>query len=249
MEGGVGFLIDSNLKFREFNTSFTPSTFEVCLVEVKTENSKLLLVSIYRPPNGNSTLFCKEIDELFKLVKKEHEHIIVGLDHNLDLLKLHIHSPTLSFFEHTLDHELYPCITRPTRITKTSATLIDNIFVSDTLHDNMSASIVTCDLSDHLPCKVVLSGVRPLKNRLLKREIRRLRKKNIEKIAAGLTSINWTEELDTTSSNDCFNRFHDILCDQINDIAPLEVVTCKPKTMTKPWETPGIKRSVKKCKK
>ena len=241
-------MIDNNLKHREVHIKLEPTTFEFCSVEVKTENSKLLLLSIYRPPNGNSTQFCKEINELMNMVKGNHDHIIVGLDHNLDLLKLHIHSSTLKFFEDMLDLELYPCITRPTRITKSSATLIDNIFVSGLLHDTMTASIVTCDLSNHLPCKVVLGGVRPLKNSLRKKELRRLSNKNIQKIADGLTSINWHEELDTKSSNDSFNKFHDLLCKQIDKISPLEIVTCKPKSNEKPWETASVRRSNKKCK-
>ena len=45
---------------------------------------------------------------------------------------------------------LYPLITKPTRITSHSATLIDNIFTN--IHDfaHMS-SIIVCDISDNIP--------------------------------------------------------------------------------------------------
>ena len=52
---------------------------------------------------------------------------ILGLDHNLDLLEHSIHPKTQEFLEYILDQNLLPAITKPTRISKTSATLIDNI--------------------------------------------------------------------------------------------------------------------------
>ena len=50
------------------------------------------------------------------------------------------------------------------------------------------------------------------------------------------------------SSNDSFNKFHDLLCKQIDKISPLEIVTCKPKPNEKLWETASVRRSNKKCK-
>ena len=44
----------------------------------------------------------------------------------------------------------YPLILRPTRITSTSATLIDNIFVNS-LEDNFTSGLLLTNISDHLP--------------------------------------------------------------------------------------------------
>ena len=46
---------------------------------------------------------------------------------------------------------MVPCITKPTRITKSSATLIDNIFVPLNLVSSVSSYIVIEDMTDHLP--------------------------------------------------------------------------------------------------
>ena len=45
---------------------------------------------------------------------------------------------------------LYPLINRPTRITTTSATLIDNIFTSE-LENKIDSGLLVHDISDHLP--------------------------------------------------------------------------------------------------
>ena len=44
-----------------------------------------------------------------------------------------------------------PTITRPTRITSESATLIDNIYVSGNKLDNLLSGILVADISDHFP--------------------------------------------------------------------------------------------------
>ena len=46
------------------------------------------------------------------------------------------------------------CVTKPTRITHTSATLIDNIIVSQSIYANHLSHIITEDISDHLLCMV-----------------------------------------------------------------------------------------------
>ena len=61
--------------------------------------------------------------------KEKPKGIIIGLDHNLDFLKADKHHATNDFIQNNLDFGLIPTITRPTRITNTSATLIDNIIV------------------------------------------------------------------------------------------------------------------------
>ena len=58
---------------------------------------------------------------------------------------------TENFLKINPKNNILPCITRPTHITKTAATLIDNIFVSNTLHTNIESSITITDMFDHLP--------------------------------------------------------------------------------------------------
>ena len=80
------------------------------------------------------------------------------MDHNLDFLKADRHHATLDFLENTLDNDLLPCISRPTRITKQSATLINNILISKGLQGRELSYIPITDISDHLPCIVSLNG-------------------------------------------------------------------------------------------
>ena len=49
----------------------------------------------------------------------------------------------------------FPLITRPTRITSNTATLIDNIFTSN-LNNFSVSGLMFCDISDHLPIFTLL---------------------------------------------------------------------------------------------
>ena len=73
------------------------------------------------------------------------------MDQNLDLLKSHIHSQTQTFLENTLNANLIPTIGRPTRITKSSVTLIDNIYISTKLNFKFDSCILLSDISDNMP--------------------------------------------------------------------------------------------------
>ena len=54
-----------------------------------------------------------------------------------------------SFSDVVRSLSLLPLITRPTRITETSATLLDNFIVNNP--SNITSGILTVDVSDHLP--------------------------------------------------------------------------------------------------
>ena len=65
---------------------------------------------------------------------------------------------TQNFIEFNLDSNLLPCITRPTHITKNTATLIDNTFISKNIQGKQDSKILISDISDHLPSLVTLNG-------------------------------------------------------------------------------------------
>ena len=48
-------------------------------------------------------------------------------DLNIDLLKVDDHRPTHNYLELIFSYSLLPTINKPTRITETTATIIDNI--------------------------------------------------------------------------------------------------------------------------
>ena len=61
-------------------------------------------------------------------------------------------------FEIFFSAGLVPTITRPTRITHETATLIDNLYVSGKSIVNLHSGILVADISDHFPVLVFIGN-------------------------------------------------------------------------------------------
>ena len=223
--GGVCIYIAEQYLSREHpNFLNKNAVLEHCIAEIKLKDRKLLVGSLYRAPNSNQSEFLKEYKDLITKLKSTNYDVILGMDHNLDFLKSHLHENTQEFINYNLDNDLFPVITRPTRITHSNTTLIDNIMLGSRLTGQTSSRIIVDDISDHLPCVTIIENLLPLKSN--KREItsRDVRQKNL---------INLNEELamlipklqPNTDTNTQFNDFHALLQTTIQNHCP--VVTRK----------------------
>ena len=77
------------------------------------------------------------------------ECLLAG-DFNVNLLNYDCHNDTDQFINTMYSYYFLPLITRPTRFTSTSATLIDNI-MTNVFNDAIVSGIFVSDVSDHLP--------------------------------------------------------------------------------------------------
>ena len=174
--------------------------------------------------------------------------ILLGMDHNLDLLKSCTHNLTQEFIECNVKFGLTPSITKPTRITKNSATLIDNIFVSENFLGKHFSSIIIDDISDHLPCVTVLENV--IKSKKSRKQIisRDLRPKNIEKLKTEILHLN-NRQYNHTNVNSNFAKYHADLCSAIETHCPIKSrMIPSHKFRNLPWITSGLLKSMGQSK-
>ena len=159
--GGVGILLHNTLTYKERSDIELPnvSDLESIFAEIKTRQGTLIIGSMYRPPHTKEKQFLTDYEVLLRQLKKEKDKDI-GMDHNMDLLKVSKHKHTQSFLDLNLVEDLLPTITKPTRISKNCATLLDNIFISRKLQCSFTSGILVTDLSDHLPTLVCLKDLR-----------------------------------------------------------------------------------------
>ena len=150
--GGVALYINSNLKCRkvENQSICVEENFECVTVELLLEGARNVIVScLYRKPGARLEDFIEKLEELYCHIKNNKVLYICG-DFNIDLLKQDSHAPTETFLNTMFSLGLFPLITKPSRVTAHSATLIDNIFTNELKHENISGVILN-DISDHLP--------------------------------------------------------------------------------------------------
>ena len=247
IRGGVAILTDKSLRSRLRPDLHVESIhLEHVVVELKTDRDNVLLVSGYRPPNANYKVFIQEYTALLKKIKKLKRHkIILGIDHNLDFLKTHLHKPTNQFLEKNLELDLVPSISKPTRITRKTATLIDNVLISQSLQTQMRPYLIVEDISDHLPILVVLRDLNKSVRGSNLIKTRNLNTRNLEKICKDIRRHDWQKLLDKSNASQSFATFHKILCDSIDTHAPETVKRINAKKIIRdPWITNGIMKSL-----
>ena len=253
--GGTAILIKNDIKYntRKDLDIFIEKKVESVFVEILTKSNKHIVVgSMYRPPNNTEDIFLETILSIkHKLLKeREKKELIIGMDHNYDLLKSSEHKRTQHFLNSLLDKELFPTITRPTRITHQSATLIDNIFVSSNLHKKYESAIIINDMSDHLPTLTMLRQTKLKNDTSLTFESRNLNEMNLKSINAELKQINWNEKLMGPNCNENYNIMTNLINRSMEKYSPLKKIRISSKRIyIEPWMSRGLEISAKKKEK
>ena len=249
--GGVSILVKQQLRSRERSDLIIPTVhFEYNVVELKTNSSNVLLISGYRPPNTNPRKFMNEYRVVLTRLKelKGHE-LIIGMDHNFDLLKSANNNTTSRFLDLNIERDLTPCITKPTRVTNRTATLIDNILISNRLQYNYTPYVVVDDLSDHYPVLVVINNIEHCKKDKVKIAKQKIDSKSIGLIKHDLNNIDWNC-IDNMNVNESFDCFHSLLTSTIDKHCPKQEFRISYGKITRdPWITKGLSNSIRRQKK
>lgn len=149
--GGIGLYIHQSSQFRERNdlSINVDDIIESQFVELTKPNNTIVGV-IYRPPNDKLEQFKQSLSEILQKIDLQKKKCYILGDFNVDLLKVEESRYLNDVLNCMFSSSFYPLISKPTRITSRSATLIDNIFVNSPI-DNFTSGLLSTDLSDHLP--------------------------------------------------------------------------------------------------
>ena len=131
----------------------------------------------------------------------------------------------------------------PTRITKTSKTIIDHIYCNFT--DNfISNGTIYNDITDHFPIFAFIQNINYIfsKNSTTKRNYSKFQ---TDKFKETLAEINWEHVINCNNPNIAYNTFIDTFEKICSKFAPIDRQIQKNQTEKKPWITPGIKTSIK----
>ena len=145
----------------------------------------------------------------------------------------------------------FPVINKPTRITTSSATLIDNIWSNDISNvSKYSAGLIIDDVSDHLPIFYAHHSLKlnegevPTETKYVRQES----ENNLNKMFQSLQNINWSSSvLNQNNVNGAYNNFMSIYNNAHDECCPLKKVSqSKNKKEHKVWMTKGLKNACKK---
>ena len=126
---------------------------EFLFIEIKickNINRKCIIGATYRSPSSLPTNYIETLkSKLQSLDRHKNKPIVILGDTNVDLLQFKTDINAQSISDISLSHGFAQVISRPTRITDHSATLIDHIY-TNSLSLTSSTGILINDISDHL---------------------------------------------------------------------------------------------------
>jgi len=246
--GGVAIYIKSDYKYIERHDLEinNPGVFESIFLEVKSSKMNTIIGEIYRIPNTNEIQTIDMYNKIVQKIQNFNGNIIIGTDQNFDYIKLekskHIED-LLSIF---LTNGIVPTITKPTRITHSTATLIDNIYVSVKHNSKIYSGILCYDISDHLPSITCLSKCKYTQKKApLTYKKRYMNNDIISNISNTIQNKDWNY-LEHFDLNRAYSNFSEELNKIINEHAPEKLITIPfNRVIRDPWMSKGLIKSAK----
>ena len=242
--GGVAIYLKKNINCKiipeiTLNESYIESVFiQSCRL-----NKKFLIGCCYRPPSGDLEQFQEFIDNKLNNLSSESNDLIVCGDFNLDMLKITENRSCENFYHSMSSIALTPVITKPSRVTDTSWTIIDNFFISNL--NNFTSGLFLVNITDHYPIFLnyknffTPSSLAPVKvtYRLISDDtLMNLYNNMATDDLAGLMGPDINQSIEV---------LHNKILEKLNETCPIITKTISPKDKIKPWITPEIKSMIK----
>ena len=104
-ERGTAIFVCNEIMTKKRNdlSRFIEKELESTFLEIQAKNGRKIIVgSMYRPPNSKETKFVQEISKIASKAKCENKELILGMDHNMDWLKSSEHVMTQKFLDKSL---------------------------------------------------------------------------------------------------------------------------------------------------
>ena len=130
-KGGMVLYISDDCTFIESSdlSINIKGVFENIIIEVKNIASKNIIIGeIYRVPNASVRESIARYEKIMTDIANTND-IIIATDQTFDYMKINQNSNVSDLLDVFYTLGILPTITHPTRITHSSATLIDNIYI------------------------------------------------------------------------------------------------------------------------
>ena len=249
--GGVGIFLQNHLNYINRNDlNIFNDICESLFVEIDRTNlireKNIIIGVIYRPPNTEISHFIDIMkDIMYNKIKNENKICYLVGDYNINLINVDSHGLTSEFNDIMYSGGFILLITRPTRVTCTSATLIDNIYSNQILdRDHSLSGIMLTDITDHYPIFHIPNNVHA-QDAEYSFTRRNYTTRNKDNFISQLSNIDWADVLQTDSTQRAFSLFHNKLRNLHDNCFPLKHISKKYNTR-KPWLSDTLRDAIKK---
>lgn len=251
--GGLAIYIRNRWKFKILDIAVPHSLQHMldCLfLEIECKPKPLIIGVVYRSPSQNSQQQLIDfLEPILSQMSTAHNEVIIVGDTNIDMLKHSENSLTSSYIDNFVVNSFVPKITLPTRVSHSSATLIDHIFHKMSQGNTVQGTILS-DISDHYInfIGIEMSEVTDPQPEYV--TYRLMNSEAIQRFNDALKSTSWEDVVSADDVNGACDLFINKYITQMNTYLPLKTVKFNRKYhKIKPWISKGIMISMKKRQK
>ena len=249
--GGTAIYVCNSLSYRYrqdlSSDMYQSKKLESTFIEISQNGKKSIVVGcIYKHPGMAVNEFADTYFALIsdKVNKERKKGVFLG-DFNINLLDFGKKKEVDKFIDTASSHNFFPTISFPTRITDSTSTLIDNIYISPDDISYESGNLLS-GISDHLAQFLIP----------VSKEIYEPRESNSYRDWKSWNKVGFVEHFKNTRWEDLlrlhsddadysFEKFFENLNKMTETHVPLKNLSKKQlKRVSKPWITKGIKRSI-----
>jgi exonuclease III len=243
--GGVCIYIRSDLKFTAINlTQYCDEmNIEICAIKIMAGKTNIIVICIYRSPCGNFEYFVNKLDKVLKLLYKPKNEFIICGDFNVNFLEESGRKVQLALM--LKSYNTFQTIQFPTRITETTSSVIDNIFIDNARINSFEVISISNGLSDHEAQCLVMKNSFNLENQTTHGITTRLvNEDTIAEFLYKLSNEKWESIYELNDVNEIFNFFLHTYLIVYESCFPKHNVSMKHKDNG--WITVGIRTSCRR---
>ena len=243
--GGVAFYVLKSFNYTILEEISVCNTFiESLFIEIVVPGNKNIIAGvIYRCPSSNSQEFLQYLSNLLRSINFDNKDFFLMGDFNIDLLNHEINNVSQEFLEIILSASCLPLVSKPTRVANASASLIDNIFSNVISHPD--SYIILSDITDHYPIATHYPLSQSINDKGSSIYRRKVNAESLARLEIGLENTNWSCVYNSEDVNVSYEKFSDILNNQLEISMPKQKIKTNYKKIPKlPWISKSILRSI-----
>ena len=237
--GGVCSYIRDDISFTLVQ-DISVNELESVWIELLLPKSKPIIVgTCYRPPKQNN--FLELFDLILNKIRPECEIIILG---DFNICMKNKNSDIYKKYSNILNmYALEQLISKPTRISSSSSSLIDHI-LCNTSEKICQSGVIEVGISDHFAIFCTRKTTREHTGKQSTVRIRSLKHYTQEAFIEKLEQTDWSELYLCRNVNQAWEMFRKLFQSTLNSIAPYKEI--KIKQNSEPWMTSEILDNIRK---
>ena len=218
---------------------------ESLFIEILCKEKNIVIGVVYRRPGTGFDNFYTKVSNIVDSLRLENKVIYITGDFNVDLLKFRESNDATNLLTLFTANNFVCTIAHPTRVTATTATLIDHLWTNNGIN-LINNGIIYSDISDHFPVFSKFSYKSKSNSKQdVVIEYRKISDSNIENFKNDLLDVHWDLILNTNNVEVAYSNFMLVFKSHFFKHFPLIVKTVNSKSINKQFITEDIKKLIK----